>query len=219
MYRIETVTKTEAYRDRCEDRVAVFKEDDRTVIVVTDGAGGMGSGEIAASSIVREVESRYQTIGSANDWCSVLRQIDCTMSEGEATAIVVDIRPYGIAGASVGDSQAWVVNSDEIVDLTQNQVRKPLLGSGNSEPVPFTHVPLRGRLIVGTDGFFNYVKREKFTPLIAQAEFYSIPRLCIEMVRLPSGDLWDDIGIVVARVQQIHRRRQYTLSEGEGKSI
>lgn len=211
VYRIETVARTVGYRDRCEDRVEIFRENERTVIVVADGAGGMGSGEIAAKSVVREVELAYKTIGSSNDWCTLLRQIDCRISDGGATAVVVDIRPYGIAGASVGDSQAWIVYEGEITDLTANQVRKPLLGSGAAEPSPFTNEPLRGKLIVGTDGFFNYVKREKFTPVISTAEFYSIPRRCIEMVRLPSGDLWDDIGIVAARVIRERTKKRYTL--------
>lgn len=37
---IETTSATEKYRSKCEDRVEVVQLDDRTVIVVADGAGG-----------------------------------------------------------------------------------------------------------------------------------------------------------------------------------
>ena len=47
MPHVETVTATESYRERCEERVAVFASDERTVIAVADGAGGVGAGDIA----------------------------------------------------------------------------------------------------------------------------------------------------------------------------
>ena len=211
MFRIETATTTRAYRQACEDRVAVFTREERTVIAVADGAGGMGSGDAAAESVIREVEAACDDVGSADDWCAILRQADCRVGVGQTTAVVVDIRPYGIAGASVGDSQAWLVFDGDITNLTQNQIRKPLLGSGGAIPVSFVHQPLKGRLVVGTDGFFNYVKREQFTAMVSQTEFYSIPHKCVELVQLPSGDLWDDIGIVVAQVQRAQGKTVYRL--------
>lgn len=199
MSQLETTSATQKYRERCEDRVKVLQADQRTVIVVADGAGGTGSGDAAAESIIQEVESNYPTIHSANDWAQLLRQADQQISVGEATAVVVDVRPYGIAGASVGDSQAWVVREGEITDLTEKQIRKPLIGSGNCKPVPFTHSPLLGVLIVATDGLFDYAKRDEITRLIGQSDFYEISRKCIELVQLPSGATWDDVGIVVGR--------------------
>ena len=212
MSHLETVTATESYRERCEDRVAVFTRDDRTVIVVADGAGGVGSGDFAAESVLREVEAELHRIHSAAEWADALRQIDCRISSGESTAVIVDVRPYGIAGASVGDSEAWIIKDGKVVDLTVNQNRKPLVGSGDASPVSFLGSPLDGLLLVATDGFFNYVKRDRVLPMIAQSDFYSIPRRCIEMVRLPSAALWDDIGIVAARIRPQHRsRKQYSI--------
>jgi PPM family protein phosphatase len=209
---LETVTATESDRERCEDRVAVFTSDERTVIVVADGAGGVSSGDIAAESVVREIESAFPRIHSAEHWAETLRQIDCRISPGESTAVIVDVRPYGIAGASVGDSEAWVIKDGKITELTVNQNRKPLIGSGGASPISFTCSPLDGLLLVATDGFCNYVKRDRMPAMIAQSDFYSSPRSCIEMVRLPSGALWDDIGIVAARLTPQHRtRKRYTI--------
>lgn len=212
MAHVETAFAIESYRERCEDRVTVFAAEERTVIVVADGAGGIGSGDVAAESVLREVETQWHRIHSADEWADALRQIDCRISAGESTAVIVDVRPYGIAGASVGDTEAWIIHDGQIVDLTANQSRKPLLGSGAASPVSFTSSPLNGVLLVATDGFCSYVKRDQAPCMIAQSDFFAIPRRCIEMVRLPSGALWDDIGIVAARVAPQRRtRKRYAL--------
>ena len=212
MPHVETVTAVAAYRKRCEDRVAVFASEERTVIVVADGAGGIGFGDIAAAAVVREIETGFHHIHSADQWADALRQIDLRIPAGESTAVIVDVRPYGIAGASVGDSEAWIINGEELANLTVHQNRKPLLGSGAVSPVSFNCSPLRGLLLVTTDGFCNYVKRERVPRMIAESDFFSIPRRCIESVRLPSGDLWDDIGIVAARIPpQSLSRKKYSI--------
>jgi serine/threonine protein phosphatase PrpC len=205
---VETATATESYRNRCEDRIAVFNAEKRTVIVVADGAGGVGSGDVAAETVVREIKDHYVNIHSADQWAEMLRQIDCRLPAGESTAVVVDLQPNGMAGASVGDSQAWIIGHGHVKNLTENQNRKPLLGSGCAVPVSFTHSTLVGVLLIGTDGFFNYVKREAVSPIVAQTDFYSLPRTCIETVRLPSGELWDDVAIAAARIPLRSRTRK-----------
>jgi hypothetical protein len=51
---------------------------------------------------------------------------------GMSTAVVAEIVDGQVVGASVGDSCAWLVSLGEVSDLTERQVRKPLLGSGVS---------------------------------------------------------------------------------------
>lgn len=212
MPHVETVTATESYRERCEDRAAVFHTDTRTVIVVADGAGGVGYGDAAAESIIREIEAEHARIHSADQWVDTLRQLDSRIGPGESTAVVVDLRPYGIAGASIGDSQAWIIRDGTIIDLTRNQNRKPLLGSGMASPVAFMNPQLDGLLLIATDGFFDYAKRDAVTRMIAKSDYYSIPRNCVDLVRLPSGELWDDIAIVAARLATKQRtRKRYSV--------
>ena len=79
----------------------------------------------------------------------------CWRVDGETTAVVVDVRTIGIAGASVGDSRAVIVKDGTISELTANQKRKPLIGTGMAEPIGFVCPPLDGLLLLGTDGFFN----------------------------------------------------------------
>jgi hypothetical protein len=50
---------------------------------------------------------------------------------GQTAAVVVEVRHGGgIAGASVGDCEAWIFAGEHKIALTENQVRKPLLGEG-----------------------------------------------------------------------------------------
>lgn len=209
---IETAKVVEAYRETCEDRVEVIVDGDRTLIVVADGAGGTGDGHLAAEMLLRETRLRYASINESTGWSKFLAQVDFTVTPGETTAVIVDIHADRILGASVGDSCAWVVDGPNVTDLTRTQVRKPLLGSKSAKPAPFWHGPLEGTLLVGTDGFFNYAKQDQVIRLIATTDFYVIPRACIDLVRLPSGELWDDTAIVACRTKRPARsRRRFSI--------
>ena len=99
-----------------------------------------------------------------------------------------------------------------MTDLTRTQIRKPLLGSQASKPKPFWHGPLNGVLLVGSDGFFDYAERDQITPLIGRTDFFEIPRACVDMVRLPSGELRDDTAIVACRVRRTRpSRKRYSI--------
>lgn len=98
----------------------------------------------------------------------------------------------------MGDSEAWIISGESVVDLTDRQTRKPLLGSGGAKPISFTHGKLDGMLIVAKDGFCSYARRDDLGALVATTDFHSIARKCVELVRLPSDELWDDIGIAIA---------------------
>lgn len=208
----ETSHLIEAYREPCEDRIDVITNDERTVIVVADGAGGTGDGHLAAETVIRETRASYAAIDSSTNWSQFLSQLDLRAASGEATAVVVDLRPDRILGASVGDRCAWVIDGPDVIDLTRTQVRKPLLGSQAAKPAPFWHGPLNGILLVGSDGFFDHAKRDQVTSVVARTDFFAIPRACINLVRLPSGDLWDDTAIVACRVFNARpARKRYTI--------
>jgi serine/threonine protein phosphatase PrpC len=211
MTSFETAHLVEPYRERCEDRIDVITDGERTLIVVADGAGGAGDGHIAAETVIRETHANYPAIGSSTDWSQFLSQLDFRIPAGETTAVIVDVYPDRILGASVGDSCAWVIDGPDIIDLTRTQIRKPLLGSHAAKPAPFWHGSLDGVLLVGTDGFFDYAKRDQITPLIGRTEFFAVPRACIDMVRLPSGNLWDDTAIVACRVRRARSRKRFTI--------
>jgi serine/threonine protein phosphatase PrpC len=208
MPRYESIHLSASYRDRNQDRCAVIHDESRTVIVVADGAGGSGSGEQAAERVIVEVQASFREQSSGADWERQLTQIDCRIGAGEATAVVVDVRPEGICGASVGDSVAWLWQDGELHELTKNQIRKPLLGSGEAQPRGFDHGTVSRLLLVATDGLANYLKRDALTRVLAQTDFFEIPRRLIELVRLPSGEYWDDTTVVVCRPMPRRRTRE-----------
>jgi len=207
----ETAFITEGHQRTCQDRVGVFHDLRRVVIVVCDGAGGSGAGEQAAAAVVEQVRRRFKATNSPRGWCEVLRETDSSISCGESTAVVVDVCSRGICGASVGDSQAWVVKEGEINNLTAGQRRKPLLGSGEATPVEFTYHALHGLFLVATDGFCNYVRRPELLKVLPYLEFPVVPKRLLDMVRLRSGELWDDVGTAVCRRSPKRRHERVTL--------
>jgi hypothetical protein len=160
------------------------------------------------------VKAAVSHTSTPEGWAAILRQTDFRLGDGEAAVVVVDLRPEGIYGASVGDCQAWVLNDGAIINLTASQRRKPLLGTGKAQPMGLSGGSLQGVLIVATDGFCNYVKPASIGPLVTPAEsaltaeFQSLPRALLSLVRLKSGELWDDVGLVVCRKQRARRTRK-----------
>jgi serine/threonine protein phosphatase PrpC len=204
----ETTTSSVAYRAVNEDRAAVWHNEERTTIVVVDGAGGSGAGSSAAEEVVREVRSAIPHADSAADWERELAQIDSRIGDGEAAAVVVDLRSDRMIGASVGDCVAWLFDGEAFLNLTGRQIRKPLLGSRECRPVGFESPPLSGVLLVATDGFANYVKRERIPRLIGSEEFWTLPTVLLSQVQLASGQWWDDTTVVACRARSQFRTRQ-----------
>jgi serine/threonine protein phosphatase PrpC len=205
MHPFETTSITVPYRHRCEDRVQVIDFDDGVVIAVADGAGGTEFGGEAADTVIREITSAASLAHDPAAWCDILRQTDHRIGAGQSTAVVAAWSSRGIVGASVGDSKALLLEKDDLNDLTRSQVRKPLLGTGEARPVGFSHPPSQGLLLVCTDGFCNYVRRETLLKEILWIDFAVLARRLVEMVRLPSGALWDDVGIVACRPIRNHQ--------------
>ena len=105
-------------------------------------------------------------------------------------------------GASVGDSGAWLVSDSEVTDLTADQVRKPLLGSGVARPCAFDCEYAGQAVLVATDGLFDYASRSAVVnPLrgaLRSRDFGPAAPALIDAARLPNGELQDDIAVVVA---------------------
>jgi PPM family protein phosphatase len=113
--------KIEQARPSGQDRARLLEVDNGLVIALADGAGGTANGAIAAQAIVDSVAG-----AGARDWIALLTELDADgarLGHGESTAIVLAVTRDGIRGASVGDSEAWLVRRDDIVELTEHQVR------------------------------------------------------------------------------------------------
>jgi serine/threonine protein phosphatase PrpC len=184
-------------RGEGQDRVAVVERDERVVIALADGAGGTANGAVAAEAVIDAVTKGWDADASA-----LLADLDgdgARLGHGQTTAVVLRIDAVGIVGASVGDSGAWLVTDAEIVDLTDGQIRKPLLGSG-CEPVAFRAGPLgTGTLLVASDGLLRYGKRQDIARIVRGADLAAAAKALVDLVRLPTGGLQDDVSIVLCR--------------------
>jgi serine/threonine protein phosphatase PrpC len=186
-----------------EDSLLVERYGARTLAIVADGAGGMGGGAVAAEMACSLIAQSMRTTiaGTRELWARCLFDVDQALvrqgSGGQCTAVVVEISENRVSGASIGDSGAWLLTGKAIVDLTENQHRKPLLGSDEALPMGFGPVEFSGRLLLATDGLFKYAVRHNIAQrAMASSVNNAVDRL-VTGVRLPSGALQDDVGIIL----------------------
>ena len=187
-----------------QDRLAIQQFDDRIVLVVADGAGGTrGGAEAAQFACDRVMQFATVSAGSSRDWTERLHAIDRELSKsdlgGQTTLVVAEVWNGAVSGAAVGDSQAWLVSPrGEMLDLTEDQQRKPLLGAGTARPCPFGPIEMRGgRLLLATDGLFRYAAQDKVLDVAAARVIPRAPSLLIDLARLPNGELQDDVAVVI----------------------
>jgi serine/threonine protein phosphatase PrpC len=118
---------------------------------------------------------------------------------GQTTAVVLWVTREKIVGASAGDSGAWIIRGDDIEDLTDRQHRKPLIGDG-AIITPLEAGPLGGgTLLVASDGLLRFANRAEIARLAAGPDLEVAARALIDLVRLPSGELPDDVSVVLCR--------------------
>jgi serine/threonine protein phosphatase PrpC len=185
-----------------QDRVKFFWNGSNLILVLADGAGGLSGGAKAAEFVVENVKGRINSaIANSVQLCALLATLDREMSAngtfGETTCVITVLNEEGIIGASVGDSGALIFSKNEIKDLTRSQVRKPLLGSGQANPVGFTHGQLNGILLIASDGLLKYTSREKIAETIDSFGFDEAANKLISLVRYQSGAVPDDISILL----------------------
>jgi serine/threonine protein phosphatase PrpC len=127
------------------------------------------------------------------------KQVAATRDAGETTLIALQAGGAMVAGASVGDSEAWVVNGADVRVLTVDQQRKPLVGSEATSPVAFAG-ELRGTLVVASDGLFRFATKGKIVETIGKVSLPDLPKSLVDLTRLRSGKLQDDVAVLVARM-------------------
>lgn len=181
-----------------EDRVAHRHLDGAELIVLADGAGGMTGGRQAAEFIVR---FEFRALHGPADCVDELRRLDgiqhSDASCGESTVVLLVVRDGKVFGASVGDSGAWALMTDAIVDLTRHQKRKPLLGSGMAEPTGFGPALFNDRLLVASDGLLKYASRDRIHRVRFIRDLNAAAEELVAAARLPSGVLQDDLSFVI----------------------
>jgi serine/threonine protein phosphatase PrpC len=191
-------------RVRTEDAAEVFDRGDTVVVVVADGAGGIRGGATASSALVAAVKGTVSeprlALTDKRLWADLLRTTDEVLAEkraGEAAGVVVAVGPFGLVGASTGDSEAWMVTATGVDDLTVGQQTKRRLGSGRVIPETFERPRLDGVLVVATDGLCKYAALDVIARVVRSDPIGVASEGLLELVRLPSGKFADDVAMVL----------------------
>jgi len=198
----EYAIKIQPMRGAGQDRAGVFERHDGGILVaLADGAGGTSNGEIAAQAVV---DTAQMLAGSDADWASILHALDRDtqrLQGGQSTAIVLVLADTGrVHGASVGDSEAWVVHADTRIEaLTASQTRKPLLGSGAQFTPTVDSALGDATLLVASDGLFRNAKPMDIARIAAGADLAAAAERLVDLVRTDIGNVLDDVSIVLVR--------------------
>ncbi len=148
-----------------QDRVSILRVEDATILLVADGSGGMSGGAQAAERALQEISeaARYKALTERASWLATLAEVDDTLScgPGQCAIVATAVIAGRIVGVSVGDCGAWLIAQNGVEELTANQVRKPLLGSGEAIPVAFESALADATLLLATDGLLKYARRDR----------------------------------------------------------
>jgi serine/threonine protein phosphatase PrpC len=200
---MNAILQTAAGNPENQDRAAIVECSAGLVLVVADGAGGSSGGTEAAALAVEIVRQRAHGLSGSDACVTLLEFMDQTLwgdvAAGEATCVLAVGAEDRVYGASVGDSGVWVITQTGFVDLTRGQSRKPLIGSGSATPLPFEFGAMGGaRLLLATDGLLKYASPERIAATCRTPDLSESARQLIELVRYPSGDLPDDVTVILA---------------------
>jgi len=191
-------------RQKSEDAAEVFERGETLIVVLADGAGGIRGGATASGALVAAVRTAVDdpsfAVEDVQYWADLFRVTDAALAKnrvGETTGVVVVVGVRHLIGVSTGDSEAWVVTATEVHDLTRGQHTKQRLGSGRVEPLVFKHAALSGALVVATDGLFKYAATDVIARMVRASAIQIAAEQLVELVRLPSGKLQDDVALVL----------------------
>jgi serine/threonine protein phosphatase PrpC len=206
---LRTAVETRSYRSATEDRAAVFHSQLGISVVVADGVGGRPDGAAAAERSIGLARAAAAQAHEARErgfyWQDALRRADQELlrdpAVGEVAIVVLSVSAAGeIAGASVGDCEAWVVADG--VRSVLSLMRKPYLGCGAATPAAF-----RGRLaagstlLVASDGLFKYADTNSIATAASLPDLADAAAALAELPRAGSGSYPDDLALVLCRYQ------------------
>jgi PPM family protein phosphatase len=179
-----------------QDRARHFSGEGRHVLVVADGAGGVGGGSTAAELVLLAAEQYFdRRVATA---CDALQNADAELFKlgCMSTGVIIEISSGLLSGASAGDSAAWLIGDNEVLELTEAQRQKPLLGDGGIS-VPFGPIPFRGRLLLASDGLFKYSNRKAVVRAALSADVLASARVLAALPQMASGGYPDDVAVVL----------------------
>lgn len=185
---------------------------DGLVVAVADGAGGTpgraAAAEHAITSLERALAEPHFDPFQLRGWVAFMRSLDQELDGrrlgGETTLVVVAINPSGACfGASAGDSSAAILDHGDLLHLAgpTRHAYRARIGSGRAHPAGFGLAHLGGPLIVASDGLFHYAASQAIAAAIESfpEDIDRAIRGVLDTARLPSGELQDDVAVVLVR--------------------
>ena len=194
------VTREASYRSATEDRLLVSPLEDGWLLAVADGAGGRPGGAEAAQFAIERVQQSQR-------WDHLIENIDQELARnyepGETTLTITLVKPGIVTGASVGDSEAWLIGpSGPALRLTEDQRRKPGVGTGGALATSFQRKNPVGTLLIATDGLFKYASEEEILDTIrGAATLGEAADALIALARGSHGQLHDDLALILLAIR------------------
>lgn len=178
-----------------QDRADIFARGETAVLVVADGAGGVGDGTSAADLVLDRVRAAVLDAGfdllAPARWTTFLKELGAAVKRaGESTIVVVVLAPGMLLHASAGDSEAWLVLADDVAKLTRST---PRLGSGRESPDVGVRGAWEGRVVIATDGLFRHAPHDELVRIVRTERFGRVGDALVAL----AGSA-DDVAVLVA---------------------
>jgi len=182
--------------DRCDDRAAAVRDGGNILLVIADGATGVGFGGQAADAFVETVLSAPGEMGLPDRFVLADRAIRDRDIDGDTTGIAILRTEDGISGCSAGDSEAWAFPAEGIpFELTVEQAKRPRIGNG-ARPAPFALLsPSGGVVVVASDGFWRWADPDSVSGIVARSSVADLPAALLLDIMERFGTLDDDVTI------------------------
>ncbi|MGO2109138.1 MAG: Stp1/IreP family PP2C-type Ser/Thr phosphatase [Staphylococcus equorum] len=185
MLKAQFFTDTGQYRDKNEDAGGVFyNQTEQQLLVLCDGMGGHLAGEVASQFVTNELQSRFEEenlieADQAEDWLrTTLKAINRELYQLSVenpkyrgmgtTCVCALVFDNYVVVANIGDSRAYLVNSRDIEQITNDHsfVNHLMMIGQISAEEAFTH-PQRNIItkVMGTDKLVTpdiFVKKTNF---------------------------------------------------------
>lgn len=208
---IEVVTFSEAGRHGVnQDSFAVESHPDDPgcfIVVLADGkSGAPGAAEASSlachATVTRALTLSPRRLRKPKTWFRILHGSDSAVhasaDAGITTLIGACVWPSGIAGASSGDSAAFLVVRDGHHELTAEQTKHPPVGSGTANLVPFmAPLPDSWQLYLLSDGVWDHAGRAQLIEDLTTGSNSAALDALQMSGRPPDGQFRDDFTAVL----------------------
>lgn len=183
--------------------------ENRLLVCIADGAGGYPDG-LKASRTACETAMRFchdrswQELLIPSTWDWIFRETDSVVGnvcDGRTALLTFALDKSSLTGGSVGDSKLFFHDGLSILDLTERQKIKPVIGAGSGFATFFHCENPNGRVYAMTDGVWKYCGFKQIEGSI-NIPIETVPGKLRQNCELKSGELPDDFSIIAVTMEE-----------------